>query len=308
MGPRRRRRIRRRDRHHRDVHVHDARQLQRAPARERPGRRHRLDLDPDHRGRRADRVDRHAVPEPHWSVGDQISFSGSAVDGEGNPIPASGLSWALDIRHCSRTDANVCHTHFAQTFPGVASGSFSAPDHDYPSHLELVLTATDSHGLSASKTVALQPQTVKLTVDSDPPGATLSIGADTGAAPFTLTYIRKTSTTVTAPSPQDIGGSSYTFSGWSDGGAISHTIAPPTTDTTYKATFAKVTSQKLAGDVDRGRQLHRRPAVGLRVGRRERADARAVGVAVVAELRRLGHADADGVQHRRRHARLHRVR
>jgi PKD repeat protein len=73
-----------------------------------------------------------ATPSPSltFSVGDQISFSGSAVDGQGNAIPASGLSWALNIRHCSRTDATACHTHFAQTFPGVASGTIAAPHHD----------------------------------------------------------------------------------------------------------------------------------------------------------------------------------
>jgi hypothetical protein len=38
-----------------------------------------------------------------------------------------------------------------QTFTGVASGSFGAPDHEYPSYLELELTATDSGGLTGSR-------------------------------------------------------------------------------------------------------------------------------------------------------------
>jgi PKD repeat protein len=190
-----------------------------------------------------------ATPSPSltFAVGDQISFSGSAVDAHGTPIPASGLSWALNIRHCARNDATNCHTHFAQTFPGVASGTFNAPDHDYPSHLELILTATDAHGLSASTTVALQPKTVQVTLDSDPAGAQLTIGADTHTAPFTETFIQKSSTAITAPTPQTIGASDYTFSGWSDGGSVTHTINTGTTDATYKATFAKITGQKLAG-------------------------------------------------------------
>jgi glucose/arabinose dehydrogenase len=39
-----------------------------------------------------------------WAVGDAISYAGSAVDGQGNPIPPSGLSWQLNILHCARTD------------------------------------------------------------------------------------------------------------------------------------------------------------------------------------------------------------
>src|SRR5262249_39556447 len=70
-----------------------------------------------------------------WATGDQIAFSGSAVDSKGNPIPASGLSWQLNIRHCSRFQEGSCHTHIAQNIAGAAAGTFIAPDHDWPSHL-----------------------------------------------------------------------------------------------------------------------------------------------------------------------------
>ena len=85
-----------------------------------------------------------------WQVGQTISFSGHATDGQGAAIPASGLSWTLVLHHCPSN----CHTHTVQSFNGVASGSFAAPDHDYPSYLELVLTATDS---SARKTTRQRP-------------------------------------------------------------------------------------------------------------------------------------------------------
>ena len=81
-------------------------------------------------------------------VNDLIRFSGSGKDFQGNDLPASGLSWKLDLRHCS--DATTCHTHPLQTYPGVSSGSFRAPDHEYPSYLNLTLTATDSSGLSSA--------------------------------------------------------------------------------------------------------------------------------------------------------------
>ena len=86
-----------------------------------------------------------------WAVGDTISFSGSARNSAGATLPASALRWALDMRHCSRSDATNCHTHHIQDYVGVASGSFVAPDHEYPSHLELSLIATDAAGLTATR-------------------------------------------------------------------------------------------------------------------------------------------------------------
>src|SRR5262249_44469828 len=47
--------------------------------------------------------------------------------------------------------------------------------------------------------------------------------------------------TIGATSPQTFGGAKYTFSSWSDGGAISHTITVPSTNTTYTATFISPT-------------------------------------------------------------------
>ena len=57
------------------------------------------------------------------------------------------------MHHCPSN----CHTHAVQTFSGVASGSFAAPDHEYPSWLELRLTATDSLGLSGTPERHPQP-------------------------------------------------------------------------------------------------------------------------------------------------------
>ncbi len=77
-----------------------------------------------------------------WAVGDTISFSGAGNDPEQGPLPPDQLSWQVILHHCSTPED--CHAHPIQNFEGVASGSFQAPDHDYPSYLELVLSANDS--------------------------------------------------------------------------------------------------------------------------------------------------------------------
>ena len=102
-----------------------------------------------------------------WRVGDTINFTGHATDPQQGTLPASALSWQLRLQHCAAVDN--CHTHPLQTWNGVASGSFPAPDHEYPSYLELVLTATDGAGLTSTVVRRLDPQTVDLSFTSNPP-------------------------------------------------------------------------------------------------------------------------------------------
>ncbi|HEY1249876.1 MAG TPA: Ig-like domain-containing protein, partial [Thermoanaerobaculia bacterium] len=173
-----------------------------------------------------------ATPAPTltWKVGDTINFSGSAVDPEQGSLPPSALSWSVIIHHCPSN----CHTHLYQTFTGVASGSFPAPDHEYPSYLEIQLTATDGSGLQGTTSVNIQPQVVNFNMQSVPSGLQLSAGTTTGTTPFVKQVIVAGQIGLIAPSPQGVN----TFTSWSDGGAASHTVTVGTTDTTYTANYA----------------------------------------------------------------------
>jgi PKD repeat protein len=169
-----------------------------------------------------------------WKVGDLINFSGSATDTQEGTLPASALSWSLTLEHCPSN----CHTHNLQSWPGVASGSFNAPDHEYPSYLLLTLTAKDSTGLTGSATLRLDPKTVVLTFTSDPNRLQLTVGSFTGTTTFTRTVIVGSKPEIIAPTPQTIrGGKTYAFGSWSDGGARTHTIVAPASPVTYKATY-----------------------------------------------------------------------
>src|SRR6185369_12224347 len=141
------------------------------------------------------------------------------------------------LHHCSTPTS--CHEHFVQQFDGVASGSFTAPDHGYPSYLELRLTANDATGASAQTTMRLDPSTVDVNFASVPTGMLLTVGTVTSATPFTRTEVVGASENVSALSPQAIGGTTYQFSNWSDGGTQSHVInAANTSGATYTATYA----------------------------------------------------------------------
>lgn len=172
------------------------------------------------------------TPGTTWKVGDVISFAGGATDQQEGTLPASKLSWTLVMEHCPSN----CHEHTIQTWTGVASGSFTAPDHEYPSYLLLRLTATDSNGASATTTLDLQPRTVDLRFESSPTGLGLTVGSTSQSTPFTRTVIEGSANSVSANSPQTLNGTDYSFSSWSDGGTQSHTIVANAT-ATYTASY-----------------------------------------------------------------------
>jgi glucose/arabinose dehydrogenase len=175
-----------------------------------------------------------------WKVGDAINFSGHATDGQDGTLPASALSWSLILHHCfTPTD---CHTHLIQTVNGVSSGSFTAPDHEYPCWLEVRLVATDSGGLTSTTSVRLDPKTVVLTFKSNPGGLVLSdlvVNEAPRTTPFSVTAVVGSANSVSAPSPQQFNKSTYNFTSWSDGGPQSHTITAPAVNTTYTAVYRK---------------------------------------------------------------------
>jgi uncharacterized repeat protein (TIGR01451 family) len=170
-----------------------------------------------------------------WKVGDVIGFSGSATDQQDGPLPASAFRWTLELEHCPSS----CHVHAIQSFDGVANGSFVAPDHDYPSYLDLRLTATDSAGLQDTKTLRLDPRTVALTFESSPTTLQLVVGGTTSVTPFSRRVIVGSNNSISAPE-QTYGNVTYAYPNWSDGGAQTHQVVAPATAASYTAAFTPI--------------------------------------------------------------------
>ena len=169
-----------------------------------------------------------------WKAGDTISFSGSATDPEDGNLTAGKLTWTLIMHHCPSN----CHTHTIQSWDGIAAGNFSAPDHEYPSHLELKLIAADSKGATGSSSVLLQPVTVVLNFATIPTsGLQLAVNGVSSASPFEKTVIVNSNNSISASSPQTLNSKQYDFVSWSDGGAATHNINAPAADTTLTAEF-----------------------------------------------------------------------
>jgi hypothetical protein len=138
--------------------------------------------------------------------------------------------------HCPFGEGG-CHKHTLYKFDEVASGDLTAPEHDYPTFIELVLTATDARGLAASSTVKLAPDPVELTFLSNPPGITLTAGLLNEATPFTATVVKNSNITLAAPGTTNVGGTTYAWQGWSDGGGRVHNVLARCS-ATFTATYA----------------------------------------------------------------------
>jgi PKD repeat protein len=178
-----------------------------------------------------------------YNAGQTINFAATATDPEDGPLPASACSWTIVFHHDE-------HTHpFLGPITGVTSGSFVIPttgEEATDVWYRIQLTLTDSGGpigsnarLSQTIVHDVVPNLTSVRVVAQPQGLglTLSIDGTAATAPWLKDSVVGFPRTIAAPSPQMRNGSTWQFSSWSDGGAISHGITAPPLPRTYTATF-----------------------------------------------------------------------
>jgi glucose/arabinose dehydrogenase/uncharacterized membrane protein YgcG len=182
-----------------------------------------------------------------WGVGDTIHLSGYGESG-GSKLDPLYNSWSTRVLHCPfLNEPSNCHSHPLQDFPGVWSADLVAPEHDYPSFIEITLTASDKRGLAASKTIKLPAREFAVHIASTPSGIPLSAGLVAQATPFDVPSVEGAQLVLNAPPTYDLGGKTYTWQSWSDGGAISHTIVAAGSTSTYTAVYSTPGEEPPAG-------------------------------------------------------------
>ena len=165
-----------------------------------------------------------------FRYGSTVALSGGATDAQDGTIPSSRLRWTIHQQHGG-------HKHDFQGITG-STGSFApGNDHDADSYFEITLTATDAQGLTGSKTIRLDPETIDFTLAGVPSGAPLGYGTAAVTAPSTRQSGIGFFTQISAAASFVKDGTAYTFDDWSDGGAALHNVTIPATDTTLTATY-----------------------------------------------------------------------
>ncbi|MEO8476580.1 MAG: PQQ-dependent sugar dehydrogenase, partial [Actinomycetota bacterium] len=175
-----------------------------------------------------------------YAAGEEIAFSGSATDVEDGVLASGDLTWEVVFHHNT-------HTHpFIDPFSG-AGGSFTVPrdlETDADVFVRIHLTATDTAGDTHEVTRDVTPRTSNLTLRTVPTGLGLLLDAQPTTTPKILTGVEGVSRLLTAPATQIVGGTTYQFQGWSDGGAREHSIVTPVNDTTFTATYSADSSSR----------------------------------------------------------------
>jgi glucose/arabinose dehydrogenase len=180
-------------------------------------------------------------PDPsfEWGVGDEVELYADAEDAEGEPIEEPlPYYWQTRMAHCpDPANPTACHVHPMQTFAGLRYAKFIAPQHDYPSYIEVVLRVSDQRGLSGTTTMKIDPRTVNLSIASNPPGIELLAGETKAISPFTVPAIDGSQIFISAPPTATLDGRAYTFLGWSDGKDRAHAIDVSPAQTKYTASY-----------------------------------------------------------------------
>lgn len=170
-----------------------------------------------------------------FRAGAVVQYSGSGFDHLGNPLPASAYSWNIAFHHES-------HIHpTGGPFPGVTGGALTIPTsgHDYSgaTHYEIALTVTDADGLISTSSINVYPDKVNLAFTTQPSGLSLGVDGLRKVTPFVLDALKGFQHVISAPG-QFLGGQSYDFVSWSDGGARSHEIVVPESGAAWEASFS----------------------------------------------------------------------
>jgi glucose/arabinose dehydrogenase len=186
-----------------------------------------------------------------FSYGDTISFSGSATDPEEGAItdPARFTWWVT-------YHTGPVERPFIPEFSGVTSGNFVlptispylAPDVFYRVHLRV----TD--GLNAATEVFrdILPNTVDVTLASNPAGAPLALDGALKPTPHVFTGVTGLERSIGAPAGATINGFAYSFVSWAHGGPATQTISTPAANTTYTANYVQRPAQVVEFRIDDG--------------------------------------------------------
>jgi glucose/arabinose dehydrogenase len=174
------------------------------------------------------------LPGLRYRATEVIAFSGTAVDAEDGPLPASAFTWRVDFHHDD-------HLHpFLPPTPGVTEGRFTVPDTgEVSAHVwyRIHLTVTDSSGATHSVHRDVHPRQATLSFETQPPGLQVALDGQPLTTPAGVDGVPGMLRPLGGVSPQVRDGVTYVFSRWLHGAPAHHDIRTPDADTRYTAVY-----------------------------------------------------------------------
>ena len=185
-----------------------------------------------------------------FAIGDVLDLIGDARDASGEALPDESLRWEVKL-YKEESDDSAFETFLQPTEGRHVEKEISDIDiQSSPlaiSRLEVILTATDSSGATATKKVNLLPRKVEVTFNSSPvQGLYLRLDGQKYITPVTITTWENHIINVKAPSQHgpmyddDIAenGIMYAFDSWSDGGDQTHDYVASSMDGEHNIVLA----------------------------------------------------------------------
>lgn len=185
-------------------------------------------------GSRPEAVIEAPPPDYRYRAGETIAFAGRGRDAEDGDLPPEALTWEVEF-------------HFTRfVFPflppqsGLREGAFTIPNTGQTNtnvFYRVILTATDSSGLTSRSYVDIQPRVVLIELQTEPPGLNLIVENNWHGAPHRLASVAGMLRDISAPE-QTVNGVRYVFERWSDGDApAERAYLTLDTDTVLTAVF-----------------------------------------------------------------------
>ena len=159
-----------------------------------------------------------------YRAGDTIGYAGTATDDEDGALGAGAFSWRVLLHHAG-------HVHpFLGPINGMTSGSFQIPLGGHTpegTFYEVVLTVTDSDGLQGSAGRSVARVVSNVIFDTSPSGIPFFLDGEPQSTPRPYASVSGHNHMVEAQEFYLLGGTSWMFDSWSDGGARVHTYVAP---------------------------------------------------------------------------------
>ena len=169
-----------------------------------------------------------------FTGGETVDFVATGSDYSGKSLAAGSYMWSAEFH------SNGVVYPALGSLIGTTSGSFAVPT-NAPSttniFYRILLSVTDTNGYSQSTSVDLPPYLSLASFDTVPSGLQLTLDGNFLNTPTNQTLVAGYVHTLSAPSPQNLAGSNYSFVLWSDGGSQSHSVTISTNGNSLVASY-----------------------------------------------------------------------
>lgn len=172
--------------------------------------------------------------ELRYIAGEEYKFLGFAEDAEDGVLDRFAYNWEIVFHHDD-------HTHpFIPEFLRQKRGTFVPPTNDETEpnvFYRIHLTVTDSSGTSTTVQKDVLPLISEVNVQTQPAGLELLLDGTPQNGSITFDGVAGVARVLEAPATQSVGGQTWSFVSWSNGGDRVQTISTPEVDTTYTAVY-----------------------------------------------------------------------